>query len=90
MLCVRFHGDICKMMCLHGTSGLEQEIAEADDTMPPEGLPVASKWAGGESRPCLDSSERKHWAKVLFCAPIDSINESYKIPKPRTNAWVLK
>ncbi len=47
-------------------SGLEQAIAEADDTMPPADLPSASEWAGGESRPCLDSSERKHWAK--YCS----------------------
>jgi hypothetical protein len=39
---------------------------KADDAMPPEGLPVASERAGGESRPCLDSSERMHWAK--YCS----------------------
>jgi hypothetical protein len=42
--------DICNMMCLAGGSGLEQAIVDADDAMPPEGLPVASEWAGGESR----------------------------------------
>jgi hypothetical protein len=26
----------------------------------------------------------------LFCAPIDSTDENYKIPKPSKNAWVLK
>ena len=38
------------MMCLAGRSGLEQAIVDADAAMPPEGLPVASKRAGGESR----------------------------------------
>ncbi len=38
------------MMCLAVGSGLEQAIAEADDVMPQEGLPVASERAGGESR----------------------------------------
>ena len=42
--------DICKMTCLAGGTGLEQVIAAADDAMPPEGLPVASERAGGESR----------------------------------------
>jgi hypothetical protein len=46
--------DICNMMCqgLAGGSGLEQAIVYADAAMPPEGLPVASERAGGESR-CL-------------------------------------
>ena len=39
-------------MCLAGGSGLEQAIVDADADMPPEGLPVASERAGGESR-CL-------------------------------------
>ncbi len=38
------------MMCLAGGSGLEQAIVDADAVMPPEGLPVASERAGGESR----------------------------------------
>ncbi len=38
------------MMCLASGPGLEQAIAEADDAMPPEGLPVASERAGGGSR----------------------------------------
>ena len=38
------------MMCLTGGSGLEQAIADADASMPLEGLPVASERAGGESR----------------------------------------
>jgi hypothetical protein len=38
--------DICNMMCLAGGSGMEQATAEADDAMPPEGLPVARKRAG--------------------------------------------
>jgi hypothetical protein len=42
--------DICNMMCRAGGSGLEQAIVGADEAMPPEGLPVASKRAGGESR----------------------------------------
>jgi hypothetical protein len=37
--------DICKMMCRAGGSSLEQAIAEADDAMPPQGLPVASERA---------------------------------------------
>ncbi len=45
--------------------------AEADDDMPREGLPEASERAGGESRPCLDSSERKHWTKC--CSAHQSI-----------------
>ena len=44
--------DICNMMCLAGGSGLEQAIVDADAAMTPEGLPVASERAGGESR-CL-------------------------------------
>jgi hypothetical protein len=28
--------------------------------------------------------------KVLVCPPIDSTDESYKIPKPMKNVWVLK
>ncbi len=43
-------GDVCKMMCLAGGSGLEQAIVDADGAMPPEGLPVASERSGGESR----------------------------------------
>ena len=42
--------DICNMMCLAGGSGQEQAIVDADAAMPPEGLPVASERAGGESR----------------------------------------
>jgi hypothetical protein len=42
--------DICKMMCLAGGLGLEQAIAEADDAISPEGLPVGSEQAGDESR----------------------------------------
>jgi hypothetical protein len=38
------------MMCLAGGSGLEQALIDADAAMPPEGLPVASERAGGESR----------------------------------------
>jgi hypothetical protein len=41
--------DICNM-CLAGGSGLEQAFVDADAAMPPEGLPVASERAGGESR----------------------------------------
>ncbi len=37
-------------MCLAGGSGLEQAIVDADAAMPPEGLPVTSERAGGESR----------------------------------------
>jgi hypothetical protein len=33
-----------------GGSGLEPAIVDADAAMPPEGLPVASERAGGESR----------------------------------------
>jgi hypothetical protein len=40
------------MMYLAGGSGLEQAIVDADAAMTPEGLPVASERAGGESR-CL-------------------------------------
>ncbi len=54
---LRFHGDISKMMCLSDGSGMEQAISEANDAMRRQGLPVASERAGGESRPCLDSSE---------------------------------
>ncbi len=41
-------------MCpgLVGGSGLDQAILDADADMHPEGLPVASEWAGGESK-CL-------------------------------------
>jgi hypothetical protein len=44
--------DICNMMCMAGGSGLDSEkaIVDADAAMLPEGLPVASKRAGGESR----------------------------------------
>ncbi len=42
--------DICNMMCLAGWSGLKQAIVDSDAAMPPEGLPVASERAGGESR----------------------------------------
>ena len=42
--------DICNMMCLPGGSGLEQTSVDADAAMPPEGLPVASERAGGDSR----------------------------------------
>ncbi len=38
------------MMCLAGGLGLEQAIVDSDAVMPPEGLPVASERAGGESR----------------------------------------
>ncbi len=38
------------MIGLAGGAGLEQVIGAADDDMPPDGLPVASKLAGGESR----------------------------------------
>ncbi len=41
--------DICIMMCLAGGSGLEA-IVDADAAMTPQGLPVASERAGGESR----------------------------------------
>jgi hypothetical protein len=76
------------MMCLAGGSGLEQAIADADSAMPLEGLPVASKRAGGESR--RTGLKRKVLRNVLFCALIDSTDENYKIPKPGKNAWVLK
>ena len=42
--------DICNMMCLASGSGMEQATVDADAAMPPEGLPVASERAGGESR----------------------------------------
>ncbi len=37
------------MMYLAGGSGLKQIIADSDDLMPPEGLPVARERAGGKS-----------------------------------------
>ena len=45
-------------------------------------------WRMGMTLPGLNWAQEL--GKVLFCSPIDSTDESYKIPKPRKNAWVLK
>ncbi len=42
--------NMAKTMCQAGGAGLKQLIANADDAMPPGGLPVSSERAGGESR----------------------------------------
>ncbi len=42
----------------------------------------------GMTLPGLKRAQERE--NVLFCAPIDSTDESHKIPKPRKNAWVLK